>query len=136
MVIYKVDEYGALIPISHFHDEDDWGRLIFDGEVLPIDDYVLAKLREARERFGIEVDLDAPTRAQRLEIALAYFEKAHDPVTAYEVMLGKHCEGQADNFERQVRASLERRGFEDYFRRGIHHSYFPEGWSKNYKKSS
>ena len=40
-------------------------------EVQPVDGYVLRLLKNVKERFGLDIDLEGPTREQRLDAALA-----------------------------------------------------------------
>lgn len=58
-----------------------------DNKIQPVDSYVLSILEHAKRR-GVQVDLENPTRGQRLEAAL-YFDKEGDNHKAMEIMIGK-----------------------------------------------
>ena len=57
-----------------------------------------AKLRTAKEKYGVNINLDAPTRGQRLEAALAMREEA-EGWYSMEIMGGKWV-GANDLFQR------------------------------------
>jgi len=58
------------------------------SEVQPVDGYVRQVLANASRRYGLPVDLENPTRAQRLEIAVA-MSKESGGFTSFEIMAGR-----------------------------------------------
>jgi len=69
-------------------------------EVQPIDHYVRRLLESVKEKRGIDIDLDNPTRGQRLEAALAMQHEA-DGFYSMEIMVGRRVDSSepaADNF--------------------------------------
>lgn len=57
-------------------------------EIQPIDSYVRNILKTAKERYGLDIDLDKPTRSQRLEVALAMKDEANG-FYSMEIMVGR-----------------------------------------------
>jgi|SRR3989338_1354894 len=58
------------------------------NEVQPIDGYVRTLLEMARERYHLNLDLENPTRGQRLEAALAMKDEANG-LYSMELMVGR-----------------------------------------------
>ena len=58
------------------------------NEVQPIDGYVRNLLESAKERYHLDIDLENPTRGQRLEAALAMQSEANG-FYSMELMVGR-----------------------------------------------
>jgi len=58
------------------------------NEVQPIDGYVSTLLRNAKEKYDLDIDLDNPTRGQRLEAALAMKDESGG-FYSMELMVGR-----------------------------------------------
>ena len=61
------------------------------NQVQPIDAYVRNLLEIASQRFGVQIDLENPTRGQRLEAAMAMKDES-DGFSSMEIMVGR-CVG-------------------------------------------
>ena len=69
-------------------------------EIQQIDEYVRSLLRNANKKYGLKIDLDKPTRGQRLEAALAMQDEG-DGFYSMEIMVGRRVnssEGLAEMF--------------------------------------
>ncbi len=64
--------------------------------VQPIDNYVRNILEYVVKKHGVKIDLDRPTRAQRLEAALA-IQNESNGWSSMEIMVGKRV-GSNDSF--------------------------------------
>ena len=58
------------------------------NECQPIDNYVKGLLKYALKKHDIKIDLDKPTRGQRLEVALALEDEANGWYSM-EIMVGR-----------------------------------------------
>ncbi|MFA7707673.1 MAG: hypothetical protein WCX73_01875 [Candidatus Pacearchaeota archaeon] len=58
-------------------------------KVQPVDGYVRGLLKYASENFGVKIDLDKPTRGQRLEAALAMKNTDSIGFSSAEIMIGR-----------------------------------------------
>lgn len=58
------------------------------SKIQPVDGYVKQLLQDARERYGLNIDLENPTREQRLEAALAMKDEENG-FYSMEIMVGE-----------------------------------------------
>ena len=95
------------------------------NEVQPIDEYVRGLLKHAKEKYMIDIDLDKPTRAQRLEVALAMQNEGHGFCSA-EIMVGRRISSNEDDvtflLTTQKMCPQDPRKFYDDFA----HDYWPK----------
>ena len=95
------------------------------NEVQPIDGYVQDLLRTAQATYGLDIDLDRPTRGQRLEAALAMQDEAHG-FYSMEIMVGRRVDSSeplAGTFAmlKMLDSTSDVRGFYS----GFAHHYWP-----------
>ncbi len=60
-------------------------------EIQPIDGYVSNLLETIKKKYGLDINLDNPTRGQRLEAALAIKDEA-DGFYSMEIMVGRRVD--------------------------------------------
>lgn len=102
----------------------------FEGsdEIQPIEEYVRLLLKTAEEEHGIDVDLDNPTRGQRLEAALAMKDEAGG-FYSMEIMVGRQVnarEPTAEKFaELRVSGAINLLGPRVFYEQ-LKHQYWPE----------
>ena len=68
------------------------------NEVQPIDEYVRSLLESASEKYNLDIDLDSPTRGQRLETALAMKDEANG-FYSMEIMIGRRVDSSEQTAE-------------------------------------
>ena len=98
------------------------------NEVQPVDGYVRMLLKNVAETHGLEIDLDRPTRAQRLEAAIA-IKDVDNGWSSIEIMVGKRVDGSdplAETLVRVQMANPDRVSNPELFYSGFGHQYFPE----------
>jgi len=96
-------------------------------EVQPIDEYVRERLKYAKEKYNLKIDLDKPTRGQRLEAALAM--KDEDPWCSMEIMVGRRVDSSEELGRTLAMLQIaEALGPSDprRFYAGFAHQYWPE----------
>ena len=99
------------------------------NEVQQIDGYVRRLLERAKEKYSLNIDLDNPTRDQRLEAALA-MQKEEDGFFSMEIMVGRKIDGSdkmVDTFAMLRLAQSLSPSDPRIFYNGFHHQYYPEG---------
>jgi len=97
-------------------------------EIQPIDDYVKGLLEYAAKKYNLEIDVDKPTRAQRLEAALAIKDEDAG-FSAMEIMVGKRIssdEPAAQNFGFLRIAHACGHSDPEKFYAGFAHLYWPD----------
>lgn len=67
-------------------------------EIQPVDDYVHTLLKSAKERYGLDIDLNKPTRSQRLEAALAMKDE-DSGFYSMEIMVGRRVSSSEQSAE-------------------------------------
>ena len=99
-----------------------------DNEVQPIDGYVGGLLKHAKEKYNINIDLDKPTRAQRLEAALA-MQNEGNGFCSMEIMVGRRVDSSDPFVETFLMLKMAQalgpsnpRSFYD----GFAHQYWPK----------
>jgi len=99
---------------------------IMKDEVQPVDEYVRGLLEHAKEKYNLKIDLEHPTRAQRLEAAVAMKDE-NDGLSSMEIMKGRRCGGSdAQDFLMLKMAQLARPSPPVAFYNGFAHDYWPE----------
>ena len=104
------------------------------NEVQPIDGYVSTLLEKISKQHNILIDLDNPTRAQRLEAALAIKDESSG-FNSMEIMVGKRV-GANEEFAQifgRLRLAEAMRGNRDprRFYEGFAHQYWPSELDKH-----
>ena len=98
------------------------------NEVQPIDGYVRHLLETVAKNRGVNIDLDRPTRAQRLEAALA-FQNESNGWYSMEIMVGRRV-GSSDpfaiTFTMLKMAEAMGRSDPQRFYSGFAHQYWPK----------
>jgi len=98
-------------------------------EVQPIDGYVRMILEQVAANHNLEIDLENPTRGQRLEAALAIKDDAKG-FSSMEIMVG-HRVGSTDEMGQtfamlRVAEAMNPRADPRKFYSGFGHQYRPE----------
>ncbi|MBR9705740.1 hypothetical protein GOV14_01775 [Candidatus Pacearchaeota archaeon] len=97
--------------------------------VQPVDGYVLGLLRRAKETYDLDIDLENPTRGQRLDAALV-MEHESDGFSSMEIMLGKRVSSFSPEDEDfkflKMANSLNGNPNPRTFYGGFAHSYWPD----------
>jgi hypothetical protein len=70
-------------------------KIINSGENEPIDEYVRDQLRNISAKFGLKIDVDNPTREQRLEAALAISDQDNG-FYSMEIMVGRRVDSSEE----------------------------------------
>jgi len=97
-------------------------------EVQPVDTYVKSLLMHAKETGKVSVDVQKPTRGQRLEAAL-FFDQQGDEWSGIEIMMGKRIDAQDRVAQTANFMMLEKAMFGGDPRRfygGFAHCYWPQ----------
>ncbi len=104
-----------------------------EQEVQPVDSYVRELLKVARDEGGVRVDVDRPTRTQRLDTALYFDSRRGCGWQAIEVMVGRRIGSEEQPESNLVGATMLMRAFEGdnplrlrRFYDGIRHDYSPK----------
>jgi hypothetical protein len=98
------------------------------NEVQPIDGYVRNLLEHTKERYNLNIDLDKPTRGQRLEAALAMQDEANG-FYSMEIMVGRRVsssEQLAQMFAMLKLAETMGPPNPERFYEGFAHQYHPK----------
>ena len=98
-------------------------------EVQPVDGYVLNLLKIAKEEHGLDIDLERPTRSQRLEAALAMKDES-DGFYSMEIMIGRRVSSNeefAQTFAMlKMAEAMNPRSDDRKFYDGFAHQYWPD----------
>ncbi len=95
------------------------------NEVQPIDGYVRNLLRHAKESYNLDIDLDNPTRGQRLEAALAMKDEANG-FYSMELMVGRRVSSDEQSLTSMLMIQVMFPQDPKRFYEGFAHQY----WSK------
>ena len=99
------------------------------NEVQPIDGYVRGLLEYATKKYNIKIDLNGPTRGQRLEVALA-MKNEEAGFYSIEIMVGRRVSSD-DPKDQPLHFMLLTQGMFPQdprrFYEGFAHQYWPEG---------
>lgn len=98
-------------------------------EIQPVDGYIYNLLEIAKEQYGLDIDLDKPTRSQRLEVALAMKDEA-DGFYSMEIMVGRRVDSSehfAQTFAMlRMAEAMNPRSDDRKFYDGFAHQYYPK----------
>ncbi len=96
-------------------------------QVQLVDGYVLNLLKIAKEEHGLDIDLERPTRNQRLEAALVMKDEA-DGFYSMEIMVGRRVSSNeefAQTFAMLKMAETMNPSNDRKFYDGFAHQYWP-----------
>ncbi len=94
------------------------------NQVQPIDEYVRDLLTHAKERFGVKVDLENPTRGQRLEVALVMQHESQG-FPSMEIMVGRRVSSDEPLVRMMVTQAKSPQDPRRFYE-GFAHQYWPE----------
>ena len=99
------------------------------NEVQPIDRYVQSILQNAKEKYGLKINLTNPTRGQRLEAALA-MQNECDGFNSMEIMVGRRVDS-SDKLAQmfitlKLAQALSKPSDQRKFYEGFVHQYSPD----------
>ena len=94
-------------------------------EVQPVDGYVKELLEYAVKRYNVNVDLESPTRGQRLEAALA-MQKEANGFSSMEIMVGRRISSNETDMAFLLMAQKMCPGDPRHFYEGFAHQYWPK----------
>ena len=98
------------------------------NQIQPIDGYVKMLLESVKEKYHLNIDLEHPTRGQRLEAALA-MKNEDSGVSSIEIMIGRRLSSD-DPKDQSYHFMLLSQGMFPMdirtFYEGFSHSYYPE----------
>ena len=95
------------------------------NEVQPIDGYVRSLLENAKERYHLDIDLNNPTRGQRLEAALAMKDEANG-FCSMELMVGRRVDSDEQGLTFLLMAQAMFPQDPKKFYDGFAHLYWPK----------
>jgi len=98
-----------------------------DHEVQPVDGYVRGLLAMAADEYGVEIDVESPTRSQRIAAALAIKGEANGFYSS-EIMVGRRISSDDPNdmvYHMLIMARTPDEMDERFFD-GFAHTYYPE----------
>ena len=97
-------------------------------ETQPVDGYVRSLLKSVTKRYNLSIDLDRPTRSQRLEAALAIKDEANG-FYSMEIMVGHRVDSSEPMAQTFTMLRIaEALGHSDprRFYEGFAHQYWPK----------
>ena len=97
-------------------------------QVQPVDGYVLSLLEGIKDKHGLDIDLNRPTKSQRLEAALAIKDKAQG-FYSMEIMVGRRVDSSEEFAQTfgmlRIAEAMNPQSDDRKFYEGFAHQYDP-----------